>query len=133
MKNVHIDYPTAYVEFNDEGDLENLDIQFDNYEVSELNNAKIDKNNFDWKSVQNYNTSPDKKSDSNSSDKHQDLMAADIDNLVIVENCDEVVLNKLSEVNVRELFHGFHSANRILKRKSDVVVEFTDAGEMEQL
>lgn len=34
VKNVHIDFPTAYVEFHDEGDLENLDIQFDNYEIA---------------------------------------------------------------------------------------------------
>ena len=88
MKNVHIDIPTAYVEFHDEGDLENLDIQFDNYEISELSNAKIDKVKFNWSSIKKENTSPDKKSDSNSSDKHQDLMAADLDNLIIVENCD---------------------------------------------
>lgn len=51
VKNVHIDGNTAYVEFADQGDLENLDIQFDNYEVSDLNNAKIDKAEFDWNTI----------------------------------------------------------------------------------
>jgi len=82
VKNVHIDGQTAFIEFNDEGDLEIIDIHFDNYEVSELNNAKIDKAEFDWSSVKRANISPDKGSDSSSS--HQDLMAADIDNLIVV-------------------------------------------------
>jgi len=28
-----------------------LDIQFDNYEVTDLNNARIDKAEFDWNTV----------------------------------------------------------------------------------
>jgi hypothetical protein len=84
VKRIHLDLPTAYVEFHDEGDLENLDIQFDNYEIAELNNAKIDKAEFNWNSINKQGISPDKKSDSNSSGKHQDLMAADLKNLIIV-------------------------------------------------
>ena len=67
------------------------------------------------------------------SEKHQDLMAADIDNLIVIENCDENLLRILSLESIKDIFEGFHSVNRIVKRKHEVIVEFTDSGEMERL
>ena len=34
---------------------------------------------------------------------------------------------------IRQIFKDFHSVNRIVKRNNDVIVEFTDGGEMEKL
>ena len=34
---------------------------------------------------------------------------------------------------IRQIFKDFHSVNRIVKRNNDVIVQFTDGGEMEKL
>lgn len=60
-------------------------------------------------------------------------MAADIDNLIVIQNCDENLLKYLSVENIKNIFKDFHSVHRIVKRRNDVIVEFTDMGEMEQL
>lgn len=81
VKNVHIAGNTAYIELNDEGDLETLEIQFDNYEVAELNNAKIDKADFDWNSLNKPKQSSQAKN--STPEFHQNLMTVDLDNLII--------------------------------------------------
>ena len=103
--------------------MEAIELQFEAYEIPELNNAKIDKaETFDWTAVKKEDSFKNKKSSDHSSDKHEDLMSADIKNLIVIENCDKKLLANLSVDKIKELFSFYPSVHRIVKKDDKVIV-----------
>lgn len=66
-----------------------LQMSFNDYKISELNNAEIDKpDSIDWSTL----VSQSKNESNSSSDKAEDLSSAEHKNLVLIRNCDSSLL-----------------------------------------